>query len=590
MRETMRKISSYIRIPVHCGVWMKKIVLLAMMLMCAPFLAHAQGGTCPSGANYINPANGGVAGSLVALSTSGLGVTNCFYISAAGLDTNNGTSESTPWLHAPGMPNCANVCASVTPAAGEGFIFRGGDTWHYNKGTPLVGGQWTWTQSGTSSNYIYIGVDPNWFNGNSWARPILTNDNPVTAGGIVPSCTYPMGNFVDVTFSGVLYAQFDNFEFTGMCWDDAPNNSNAHAYLSHSGQGPSYATSYRVISNNYFHGWTHVAFTPATCAGNTGVCNNVEAIRGDTHLEAGTQIIFNVIDNSDGDPLAVSGIDSDGYIVAYNVMRYFGGTQILDNCHSIHDNLFEHINNDQSNSTHSDMWFCNGEAPSDNYFYNNLIRYIGTDYNQDLSAMLWFNPIGGYTDYVFNNVSHDLNCTANCMNFHTPSSAATMYIYNNTMQSKVNNIIWANTVTPNLTIHDLNNHYITNNGTTCAAVYSYTAFVNGGGACSGDVFQTISAANKQGYTSANDFTPTAASTATLKKGLNLTSLISTFGSAFGSSTTNGCTYVVSNHTVSCPGVTANIRPLIALWDAGAYMSGASATLPAAPRNLAATVN
>ena len=48
------------------------------------------------------------------------------YVAANGSDSNNGTSTSTPWLHAPGMPSCSGSCASYTPQAGDRFIFRGG--------------------------------------------------------------------------------------------------------------------------------------------------------------------------------------------------------------------------------------------------------------------------------------------------------------------------------------------------------------------------------------------------------------------------------------------------------------------------------
>ena len=64
-----------------------------------------------------------------------------YYISAIGADTNNGTTKTTSWLHAPGMTNCSNTCASTTPQPGDSFIFRGGDTWHFgNSGaSPYVG-------------------------------------------------------------------------------------------------------------------------------------------------------------------------------------------------------------------------------------------------------------------------------------------------------------------------------------------------------------------------------------------------------------------------------------------------------------------
>ena len=164
---------------------MKRFILTSVLALLATFLcagsAFAAGGSCPSGANYLSltsPQTGGGAGS-VALAS--LGITSCFYISAAGADTNSGTSEATAWLHAPGMPACASICASTTPTAGKGFIFRGGDTWHKASGSPGIGGSWTWGQSGTGGNPIYIGVDPTWFSGSSFARPILSEDNIITA-------------------------------------------------------------------------------------------------------------------------------------------------------------------------------------------------------------------------------------------------------------------------------------------------------------------------------------------------------------------------------------------------------------------------
>jgi hypothetical protein len=61
---------------------------------------------------------------------SGVAWVATFYIAASGSDSNNGTSKSTPWLHAPGMPTCSNNCNSHSPSPGDQIIFRGGDTWH----------------------------------------------------------------------------------------------------------------------------------------------------------------------------------------------------------------------------------------------------------------------------------------------------------------------------------------------------------------------------------------------------------------------------------------------------------------------------
>ena len=74
-----------------------KISLTFLFLLLA-LPAFASGGSCPSSASYLNS-----SGSLVTLSS--LGVTSCYYIAANGSDSNNGTTEATPWLHAPGMPS-----------------------------------------------------------------------------------------------------------------------------------------------------------------------------------------------------------------------------------------------------------------------------------------------------------------------------------------------------------------------------------------------------------------------------------------------------------------------------------------------------
>jgi hypothetical protein len=127
------------------------------------------------------------------------------YIAANGSDSNNGTSKTTPWLHAPGMPNCSGSCASYKPAPGDSIIFRGGDTWHFGNSalSPYTGGTWDmyswWGNNSTcvslaaSSGCIYYGVDQTWFSGGSWVRPILDGDNPLSTS-LVSSSRYQVAN------------------------------------------------------------------------------------------------------------------------------------------------------------------------------------------------------------------------------------------------------------------------------------------------------------------------------------------------------------------------------------------------------------
>ena len=179
---------------------MARVFRTAILMACilSAGRAFAAGGACPSGANYTNPAN--PAGSLVTLSSLGVTV-GCYYISAttpsggvAPSDSNTGTDELHPWLHAPGMANCSSNCAAVnfsqgTQLAGIGFIFHGGDTYHFGQNTgDYTGGVWEWNPSsggpyGTASHPIYLGVDPGWYSGGAWARPIFTADNSLCNSG-----------------------------------------------------------------------------------------------------------------------------------------------------------------------------------------------------------------------------------------------------------------------------------------------------------------------------------------------------------------------------------------------------------------------
>jgi hypothetical protein len=672
------------------------VTLFMAVALFAPSTARAgTGGPCPTTAQYVDPTN--PTGPLVTLAS--LGLTSCYYAAANGSDSNDGLSEAPghPWQHFPQMPNCTASCKAVAATAGEGFIFRGGDTWHYFTGSPQVGlpsgwptgsvsagtgaYAWEWTKSGTAANLIYIGVDKNWFTGGAWARPIFTGDNAtflpsapsatdVTTTS-VPSCAFPQGNLDFIAFTGPSFYVLDNIEFTGMCWNDSSTNSsqtgtNEHNYIKHF-QGGGSGTNPHWFINIYMHGWSHTAagcpaITAATVAAGgsgyavndtgfisgsgigasaryvitsvsggavtaftvtqggtdypegsalpatevtttggaqpgsgtgfkvtitatavTGACGGPGGWYGATNTpNTGAYFFFNVCDGSDSDDLSWECIQNEAYDVEENVFRHFAGTTILNNCHTLHDNLFEFINNDGTGGLHTDVWFCVGETAADNFFYNNLVRNIATEYEQTgVSAYTWLTPAAGFTDYFYNNVFHDDAFGADGINLGQSigsSSNSQILIYNNTIEVAPTN------GNPNLTpfgntsfpgqITSRNNHYITNdtNGAAgCGRMFTGTANVNGGvTSCSGDVFQTIAAANAQGYTSAGDFAPTAASTATIGTGTNEIAEGSAFGPAFLKSTTNGCAYDSATHTVECPAVTANPRPSSGPWDVGAY--------------------
>ena len=68
---------------------------------------------------------------LFLLSLINLGATTFYVDFEAGLDSNNGTAQGTPWKHAPGMANVAGVPASYSVQAGDVFVLKGGITWTF---------------------------------------------------------------------------------------------------------------------------------------------------------------------------------------------------------------------------------------------------------------------------------------------------------------------------------------------------------------------------------------------------------------------------------------------------------------------------
>jgi hypothetical protein len=103
-----------------------------------------------------------------------------YYIDfVSGSDSSNGTSKATPWKWAPGM-NGFN--GTYSHNAGDQFIFRGG-TQCGSLGLPCFGasGYWQITNSGTSGQPDYYGVDRTWYSGSSWSPPVIDGGslNPV---------------------------------------------------------------------------------------------------------------------------------------------------------------------------------------------------------------------------------------------------------------------------------------------------------------------------------------------------------------------------------------------------------------------------
>lgn len=553
---------------------------------------------------------------------AGLPVTgnNCYFIAANGSDNNSGTSESSPWLHAPGMPNCSGVCAKVTPASGQGFVFRGGDTWHFGNASasPYSGGGWNLNASwgtdsscifeGIQTGCIYYGVDKNWYSGSYWTRPVLTGDNP-TSTSAVASCAYQVAGSMWGNNTMILLGVatiLDNFELTGMCSRDSTVTPGVtDVYIAYGGSGTS-GSGMAFIDNEYIHGWT------ATAGAGSGNATGAGTIIGGG--ANGLQTLDHiVVDGSDSDPSSwMWGQYPSFYHFRDSIVRYTSDG-VGQWCHDIHDNIFEHIQPIKGGG-HTNILECNDDANgrpinqpqnTPNVVYNNIVRHSSSN------VMLWFCP-NTISEYWFNNLIYDSQGegwsiagppTYGC------SNSGGQFMFNNTLVDGTTGG-WSqpcadpgqNTGGRYLTV--FNEHLINTawEPSGCAGYQGPTT-----------VSMTDTQAETQGYllssggsytttTCANDATkpcsPTSSSNSTVGSGTNeqaYCTALASFGGEYAIGTeaanackygtTNGCGYDLSTHAMKCPAYPLITRNMTGNWDSGAYQFSGLGS----PLNLSGTI-
>jgi hypothetical protein len=479
------------------------------------------------------------------------------------------------------MPAATGNAAALNPTGGVGIIFRGGDTWHFgNSGaSPYTGGSWDWSWNGTSGNPNYIGVDQTWFSGSSWARPILTWDNPATTSTSLGSCTHPSNDMWDG--GGVGNYILDNFEMTGIC--TTPSNwSPIYVSYNETSAGTFYY-------NLYIHGWSHVQFT---VAGNCDINSQcMSAFRGfPTGYTLGPSapgdvLLFDVVDGADSDPVQQEFMYGGAWEIAYS---YFNdGAQFITRTqHIFHDNTI----NNFVNSGHSNIMESVGPdqaSPANAYaIYNNLFENLYLS-GPTTNVGFWPIPPVGATLYWFNNVVWN----AGPMElFNGPNSynQGTTSRFNDTFQNIAGggNDISCGVSPYSAPYADANIHFISSD---VGSIYSSSC--SGQGSAATNILMTNAAANAAGYTSSTTpvYAPQSGSAPTVGAGTNKTSTFcAALSSASGSdptltdaaakcaaSTTYGVAYNATTHSTSSPGAAPTSRPAGGAWDVGAYQySGA----------------
>jgi hypothetical protein len=512
-----------------------------------------------------------------------------YYIAANGNDSNDGTSTSSPWLHAPGMTGCSGTCASTTPQPGDNFILRGGDSWHYNsaQGSP-VGLPWNWKWNGSSSSCqlnagagtvaktscIYIGVSESWYSGSSWARPKLNLDNALSTSR-PSSCRYDDTSVNAVNLGGQSSLIFDNFELLGACWQGNTNSS--------------WVTSYGTqveLSNNYIHGWTY---------GSNSSADDYAGFGGNMPKANYILCDHNVFDGVDSSLGATQGAASGMAIyntckeISYNVFSHVSNGCIC-NPASVHDNLFQYLYEPQG-AQHGNIIETNTaqSVTGPVYFYNNVMRHT----NEGVGV--WLETVNENM-YIFNNVSwHYRESTStgangtdgsNCYMVDQSSTSVQAYFFNNTNDYPCN-FSTLNGAMP--TISFANNYYIGYPSSSLSSTYSMAAPTVDLGH---ELFQSESAANSEGYTTNNNYAPTSSGDATVGFGQVLSSSICNTmlnGSASAACKNGmvGVTYDSLNHAP----VAGQLVARNSSWDVGAYefSQGSVSNQPAPPSGLSASV-
>jgi hypothetical protein len=520
--------------------------LLLLILPCCAF-AQGTGGSCPSAANYINPAD--PSGPRVTLAS--LGVKSCYFVSKSmGSDGNAGTSEGSPLARLPGM---ASYAGSITPSAGEGFILRGCDVWTASD-LPIA---WQW--SGSSSNPIYIGVDQTWYNTSScasgWNRPVWNGQGKAVNGN---SNNYFLDPSSDGTGPVTVEnhdVTFDNVEMTGL----QITSSTSGGYINWVDD-----SSYNMtFSNMYLHGWNATA-------------DNCILIQGPYRGGSSHNVVYenNVVDGSDR--TGSSGTTGACYIFYTS----YSGVKILNN-------VFRYVVNPFVGYTGAGATEIGG-----NLFAYGLNSIAGANHCNMIETL------GGGIFYIHDNVIHDLECSGG-ENMMLGDSGETDYVWNNIIYNvgssqtpngpEVNNAtglslyFWNNTVVDpggigcffysgqggdqyNV-INFQNNHCISGASSALGGGFNVKSLTN-----ANNVLVTAAIAASAEYTSSETYvySPWASTSSTVGVGTNLTanwpSGFSTKDTSYGctEASTSGVTQVV------CPARTSNTRPSSGAWNAGAY--------------------
>lgn len=446
-----------------------------------------------------------------------------YYIDhTSGNDASAGTSTVTAWKRHPYMTGWTG---SYSHAAGDLFIFKGGETWP-KECFPMV------VAAGGSSGagYDRYTTDAAWYTGGSWTRPCFDNEYFETSSATVRL--------------NASYIEISNLELKRY-------NSSVPA----GGSGLMYANGrdYILLSNLYVHGWRTTALTDDAHGG--------LMFYKAAGLTASVVLENSIIENSENSVVGVqNGVAIRQIKTIRNCVIHDVSSAVLFTA-DIHDNVLYNIgypteNNRFDPAYHTNCIYLDQGGSVEYRAYNNLIYDISVG-----SGGIYPVPESGSTHYVYNNVIYGELGQQYCVQVDpdhdasgTGAGVGNVYVYNNTFVIENNNYPAVRAVVRTnkriLSLTNKNNHVIgTGVSVTNASGTTVVTIIT-----SDNLTQTLVEANAEGYEEALLFVP-----------------------VLGGSTINAGVDLSSVFTTDKLGVT---RPEGAAWDISAYEYR-----PTAPSNL-----
>ena len=446
-----------------------------------------------------------------------------YYIDyAGGNDANNGTATNVPWQRCPGM---VGFSGTYSHSAGDVFILKGGVIW------PTNCLSWVIVNSGSSGSPDIYESSSNWYSGASFTNPIIDCSFSIVTGSGLYSSTHS-AIYVDgsyVTLQGIevrnLLIPADGFPQAGYSIASITTGSSAN---------------YINILQCYIHDWLPI---------DPHGTNDTDM--GGIFLQGGGNMVVQCQIGPGRPATGLSGSSGCGIhggawgIISNNIT---GCSQMINGGgDNVSWNFFHDAHDSYCAGFHMNVFYSILSSGETQWVFNNTISNVGDSTGYEVFFMHpggLSSPSTNTTTYMFNNLF--IHSQQEPMQFDdrelvVANPSIFIGIYNNTVVGESGALVVGNN---NPTYHfsavDVRDNFWIMSVTPI--IGSPTILTN-----SFNLQLSSATATSDGYTLANSYQPTSASSPTVGVGTNLTLL-----------------GFITNDIVGVA------RPATGAWDVGAY--------------------